>query len=249
MHAFSTVWVAAAAISFFCERLAATPAGLSGSMVLAAGAVLLPDILNNMLLPVFFRPDVTIVTDPSDCDARVVARGIRQAMHVCLTEGRIFRLLISRVPGSQITIGLNAVRRRAFVTITNKAAGSEEMKSQSALPLFFPGEVATWYRLTGGGDNVRLCFRPSGQPQDGILCEKETAGWRTVGLAGGALLVVVWAWAGAWVAGVAVFPFVVVRTLICRHATISHGMLMRPAMIVLGSFAVIVFNLIRMEMF
>lgn len=249
MHAFSTAWLAAAAVSFFCERLSVTPAGWPASMVLAAGTVLLPDLLNRMLIPILFRPDVTIVTDPAERDAQVVARGIRQAMHVCLTEGRIIRVLISRVPGSIMTIGLNAVRQRVFVTLASEVDGTGELKSQSGLPPFLPGEVATWYRLTGGGDNVRLCFRPAEGAQDTIACETQTVGWRTVGIAGLALVGIVWACAGAWVAGVAVFPFVVIRTLACRHGTTGRGMLMRPMFVILGSFAVIVFNLIRMEMF
>lgn len=250
MYTVSMVWVAAAGVSFFCERLAVTPAGLSGSMVLAAVAVLLPDILNRILLPIFYQPDVMIVTDPADAaDARVVARGIRQAMRACLMEGRSIRVLISRVPGSMMTIGLNAVREHVFVTIASEGDELNEQKSQSKLPLFSPGKTAAWYRLTGGGDNVRLCFRPAERPRGGVVCETQTVGWRVVAASGAVLFVAVWAWAGFRVAGVAVFPFAVIRTLMYRQGPIACGMLMRPTVVILGACAVIVFNLIRMGMF
>lgn len=249
MYAFNIAWLAAAAISFFCESLALTPLGVPGALVLAALAALLPELLNRIVVPIFFRPDMTIVVDPSACDARIVAQGIRQAMRICLAEDRLFSLLISRVPGSVVTIGLNAVRQRVFVTIGCEADAALEMKSQSALPAFLPGEAATWYRLTGGGDNVRLHFRPADSLDAGVFCETPVLGWQVMAASGALLLAIVWAWAGAWVAGVVVFPFVVIRTLANRQSSILHAMQTKPVFVVLGSLSVIVFNLLRMNMF
>ncbi len=252
---------AAAAVSFFAESVSIGVLGLPGAMLVAGVAVLLPELLHAVVVPVAFRPDVIIAVDPLDPDPGMLAQGIRKALRRCADDGRPMRMLIARVPGCDVTLAFNAVRRFVDVSVVRKGGREAARQSRSVLPAFLPGEAPAWWVMGAGGDNVRLRWVPGAKEGDALRCERPAVGGAWVALAALALAVGVWAVDGWRLALLTVAPFVGVRLIEGVVTGFSRTGAMRDAGmcipgseaprwwgVLLAATALIVFNLRRLAL-
>ena len=145
---------------------AALAAALDGLPFAAAEAL---RAWRRRLLSPGFVPDVSAAPDPLDPAPRVLAGAVAAAMKSCAAEGRPVRLLLARAPGTDFELRLDAARRRCFVDRVDAGpgpaggvAGSAPRHAEAALPEITSGAERAVFRLAGGGDDLRLEFRPAG---------------------------------------------------------------------------------------
>ena len=167
MRPLSAIFLAVFWVSAFAETAMLAPGGLAGVLLLASFSAFLPGLLDALVEPVAFRPDVAIAVDPLAPEARTLAAGAQAAMRHVASTGAPVRVLLARAPGFDLIVDLNAVRRRAFAEI--RRAGSAEVvsASQAALPAFTCGDETARIAAVDSGDNARVVVLPpaSGTPR------------------------------------------------------------------------------------
>ncbi len=111
------------------------------------------------LRALFFKPDVTVTADPSSPDPSQIAEGVALAFAAALKEASEKKLLVSRVPGSAVAIGLSSVARKCTVSVVNPD-GSEKT-AERGLPPFTSGAEESLFMLAAETDDLRLAISPT----------------------------------------------------------------------------------------
>ena len=161
MRPLSALVLAAFWVSCFAEAALHAPGGLVGALFVGALAALLPGLLDALVAPAAFRPDVTVAVDPLAPEARPLASAAQAALRQAASTEAPVRLLVARAPGFDLRIDLNAVRGRAFAEVRRASTEQVVSASQAALPPFTCGDETACLEAADAGDNARVVVLPA----------------------------------------------------------------------------------------
>lgn len=161
MRPLSALVLAAFSVSCFAEVALLAPGGVVGALFAASVAALLPGLLDALVAPVVFRPDVTVAVDPLAPEARPLASAVQAALRQAVSAESPVRLLIARAPGFDLRIDLNAVRSRGFAEIRRAGSTTVVSSSQAALPPFTCGDETASLGAPDAGENARVVILPA----------------------------------------------------------------------------------------
>ena len=171
--------------SFYAGEFPGVWGGVFVVFAICVAFAIVIDLLAKFIAPAFFKPDITATADPLAPDPKILTTGINKAFELAASRKRSVRLLISRIPGYDIELRLNASRLFIEVVIEK---GRTDLLTCPLKPLvhktqitkLVPRRSPTIFNLPGdGGANILIIVHPDATWHAPFPCEpRPTLGYK-----------------------------------------------------------------------
>ena len=164
--------------SFYAGEFPGVKGGVFAVFGICAALSFMTDLIGKFIAPVFFKPDITATADPLAPDPKIPTAGLCAAFALAASRGRSVRLLVSRIPGYDVELRINA--SGSYVETVISAPGKKPLKHKTPIAKLIPRRSPAVFALPGnGGANALLIVNPDATWRVPFACEpRRRLGWK-----------------------------------------------------------------------
>jgi len=174
--AFMTLAIA----SFYAGDFPGIRGGVAVVSVLCVALSIILELAAKFAVPVFFKADITATADPLAPDPKILTRALKSAFDFAAARGHSARLLVSRIPGHDAELRINAANQFFEAEITNRDSAQIPKTHKITAGKLVPRRSPAVFVIKGdGSENALICVNPDGTWNVPFPCEPRPAtGWK-----------------------------------------------------------------------